>query len=140
MAIRTIIRGDSYGLRRPLFTITLVDNLNDPFNLANCTIRTTYKIAPTDPNTDPTDENAPIKHFIELDGVGAVVDNDGLVLVGPATDGVLEERLTAAESRVLPANVELQSDIELTDQNGEVFTWIFTDTLKAIDGVTNRTT
>jgi len=140
MATKTIIRGDSYGIRRPLFTITLVDELGDPFDLTGCTVRTTYKDVATDPNVDPDDANAPIRHSITINGSGVVTDTEGLTLVGLATAGVLQERLTAAESRLLPANMELISDVELTDQNGEIFTWLFTDTLKAVDGVTNRTT
>lgn len=140
MATRTIIRGDTYALRRPLFTITLVDENSDPFNLTSCTVRTTYKTAATSPDTDPDDTDAPIKHFITINGAGAVTDSDGLFLVGAATAGVLEERLSATESRAMPVNVELISDVELTDQNGEVFTWLFTDALKAVDGITNRTT
>jgi len=140
MATRTIIRGDSYGIRRPLFTLTLVDESSNPFNLTGCTVRTTYKTVATDPTTDPTDADAPIKHSITIDGTGAVTDSDGLFLVGLVTAGVIEERLTAAESRVLPLEVDLISDVELTDQNGEVFTWPFTDTLRAVDGITNRTT
>lgn len=140
MAVRTIIRGDSYGIRRPLYTLTLVDTNNNPFDLSGCTVRMTYKSVLTDPTTDPNDSNAPIKHSIVIAIDGTVTDSTGLVLVGDAADGVLEERLSASESRIIPANVELQSDVELTDQNGEVFTWLFTDTIKAVDGVTNRIT
>lgn len=140
MAVRTIIRGDSYGIRRPLFTLTLVDGSGNPFNLSGCTVRTTYKTAATDPVADPNDTNAPIKHFITINSGGTMTSNSGLFLVGAATAGVLQERLTAAESKAMPLNTELLSDVELTDQNGEVFTWLFTDTLKAIDGITNRIT
>jgi hypothetical protein len=140
MAVRTIIRGDSYGIRRPLYTLTLVDTNSAPFNLIGCTVRTTYKAITTDPTTDPQDSGAPIKHSITIALDGTVSAANGLVLVGAPEDGVLEERLTATESRLLPLNTELVSDVELTDQNGEVFTWLFTDTIKAIDGVTNRTT
>lgn len=140
MAVRTIIRGDSYGIRRPLYTITLVDELGNPFNLTGCTVRTTYKAAVTTPVEDPTDTSAAIKHDIVINGSGAPTTENGLHLLGPATAGVLEEWLTSTESRALPTGVELVSDVELTDQNGEVFTWTFTDTLTAIDGVTNRTT
>jgi hypothetical protein len=140
MAIRTIIRGDSYGIRRPLFTITIVDGSSNPFNLASCTLRTTYKPVATDPTADPNDTGAPIKHFITINSGGTVTSNSGLFLVGAATAGVVQERLSSTESRAMPLNTELLSDVELTDANGEVFTWLFTDTLRAVDGITNRTT
>ena len=140
MAVRTIIRGDSYALRRPLWTLTFVDELANPFNLTGCTVRTTYKTASTAPADDPNDTNAPIKHTIIINGSGTPTTQDGLFLVGAATGGIIEERLTATESRVLPLNTELLSDIEVTDASGEIFTWVITDTLKAVDGFTNRTT
>lgn len=138
MAVRTIIRGDSYGIRRPLYTLTLVDEVSAPFDLTSCTLRTTYKVVTTDPSDDPSDLTAPIKHEIVINGSGVAITEDGLYLVGPAINGVIEERMTAAETIALPLNVDLISDIQLTDQNGEIFTWLFTDTLKTIDGVTNR--
>ena len=139
MAVRTIIRGDSYGIRRPLYTITLVDDLGNPFDLTGCTIRTTYKAVITTPVEDPTDTSAAIKHDLTIDGTGTPTTENGLHLVGPPTAGVIEEWLTSTESRALPTGMELVSDVELTDVNGEVFTWTFTDTLTAVDGVTNRT-
>lgn len=140
MAVRTIIRGDSYGIRRPLYTITLVDSLGDPFDLTGCHVRTTYKTAITAPTDDPTDTSAAIKHDLIVSGAGAATTQNGLYMVGAATDGVIEERLTAVESRALPLNTPLFSDVELTDSNGEIFTWVFADTLVTTDGVTNRTT
>jgi hypothetical protein len=138
MAARTIIRGDSYGIRRPLYTITLVDEEAEPFDLTDCSVFTTYKVATTEPLDDPTDTSAPIKHELEVDSGGVPITQDGLYLVGSPTAGIIEERLTSAESASLPLAVDLISDIQLIDQNGEVFTWLFTDTLRAVDGVTNR--
>ena len=140
MAVRNIIRGDSYAIRRPFYTITLVDENSNPFDLRGCTVRTTYKAALTSPVEDPNDSTAAIKHDIVVNSSGTVTSQNGLFLVGPATAGVLSERLTATESRSLPLNTPLLSDVELTDQNGEVFTWTFTDTVVAQDAVTNRTT
>ena len=140
MATRTIIRGDTYAIRRPLYTYTLVDVNNNPFNLTGCTIRTTFKPAVTDPNDDPNDATAAIKHTIIINGSGVATTTQGLYLVTTATSGQLKEYLTAVESRSLPVNVDLVSDVELTDGNGEVFTWLFSDTLRAVDGITNRTT
>lgn len=140
MAVRTVIRGDSYAIRRPLYTYTLVDDNANPFDLTGCTIRTTYKAALTAPETDPTDTSAAIKHTLIINGSGAATTEDGLHLVGAATNGVIEEWLTSTESRSLPLATSLLSDIELTDANGEIFTWLFDDTLIAADAVTNRTT
>lgn len=140
MAIRTIIRGDSYGLRRPFYTYTFVDELDAPLDLTGCTIRTTYKEAPTDPTTDTTDSTAAIKHTIVIDTFGVATTQTGLYLTGAATAGILYERLTATESKALDTAKTYLSDLELTDFNGEVFTWIFDDQLVAIDGYTNRTT
>lgn len=139
MANRTVIRGDSYALRRPLYTITLVNDIGQPFNLTGCTVRTTYKPQIVAAATDPTDSTAAIKHDIVINSSGAVTSSNGLFLVGAATAGVLQERLTASESLALPLDTQLVSDIELTDANGEVFTWLFEDTLSARDAVTNRT-
>lgn len=138
MAERIIIRGDSYALRRPLYRIELLTTNGLPFDLRGCTVRTTYKPAPTSPQDDPNDISAAILHEIEIDENGTVLREAGLHLVGDAINGVLEERLTAHESRSLPLNVPLFSDIELTDKNGEKFTWIMADGIKAIDGYTNR--
>lgn len=140
MAVRTIIRGDSYGIRRPLFTYTLVNEASTPFNLSGCTVRTTYKPVATSPDSDPNDTNAPIKHSIVIAANGTVSSSTGLVMVGVAADGIIQERLTATESRALPLNTPLLSDVELTDANGEVFTWVSADTLLAVDGITNRIT
>jgi hypothetical protein len=139
MAVRTIIRGDSYQLRRPFYTYTFVDENDAPLDLTGCTIRTTYKTEKTDPTVDTTDTDAAIKHTIVIDTFGVATTQTGLYLVGAATGGILKERLSATESRALPLETALYSDLELTDFNGEVFTWVFDDTLVAIDGYTNRT-
>lgn len=140
MAVRTIIRGDSYGIRRPFYTITLVDIDSNPFNLTGCTIRVTYKPVINTPDDDPNDTTAAIKHDIVINGSGVVTSSTGISLEGAATAGELVERLTATETRALPLETPLFSDIELTDANGEVFTWMMEDTLMAIDAVTHRTT
>lgn len=137
---RQIIRGDSYGIRRPFYTYSFVDGEGDPLDLTGMTIRTTYKTAKTDPNTDTTDSTAVVKHFIEFDGAGDVDDSDGLFLVGDASGGIIVERLTSAETLDLSLNATYFNDVELTDANAEVFTWIYSEGLTAIDGYTNRTT
>lgn len=137
---RTIYRGDSYGVRRPFYVHTFVDKDMNPLDLAGCTIRTTFKTAITTPVVDPTDATAVIKHFITIDATGAVVDADGLYLDTTAAAGVLEERLTHAETLALPANTIFAGDAELTDENGEVFTFPTVEDIIAIDAYTNRTT
>lgn len=135
---KELVRGDSYAVRRPLYTITLVDADGDPFDLRSCTIRSTFKTAPTDPVGDPTDTTAAIKHYIVIDGAGAVTANSGLFLSGPATGGVLHQRMTAAQTRVMPINQPLFCDIKLIDGSGEVFSWIMEDSITFINGFTNR--
>jgi len=138
MSERIIIRGDSYGLRRPLYTIELLNVNGEPFDLAGCTIRTTYKPSPIQFSDDPEDVQAPIRHELKVDTAGVATVQSGLYMVGPATDGVIQERLTSQESLGLPLETVLYSDIELEDANGEIFTWITTETLKAVDAYTNR--
>lgn len=140
MATRTIIRGDSYGLRRPFYTYTFVDENDAPLDLTGCTIRVTYKAAPTDPTTDTTDSTAAIKHTIVIDTFGVATTQTGLYLTGAATGGIITQRLTATETKALPLGTSLLNDVELTDFNGEVASWILDDILTTIDGYTNRTT
>ena len=48
--------------------------------------------------------------------------------------------LTRAETLALTLATELYHDVEVTDENGEVFSWKRTDPSSAEDGYTNRTT
>ena len=139
MANITVVRGDSYAIRRPLFPHALVDEVGEPFPLTNCTVRTTFKVSPTDPVADTTDETAVIKGTLIVDAVGVPTTQTKLFMVGAAADGTFELRLTASETRALPINAVWASDVELIDGNGETFTFFFTDTVSAIDGYTNRT-
>lgn len=138
MATRTIYRGDSYGVRRPLFTYTLYDLVLAPFDLRGCSIQTTYKPEITTIEADGIDSSALIKHEIKISLAGSVTVQNGLYLVGDATAGVIQERLTKSETAALTPNIELVSDLQITDVNGEVITWVFADKLKAVDAVTNR--
>ena len=97
----TIIRGDSYALRRPLYTYTLVDDQGNPFDLSGCTVRSTFKSEITPVDTDPNDDMAVIKHEVTIDAGGVQTYNDGLYLAGPATDGVLHDRFTSVETKLL---------------------------------------
>lgn len=140
MANVILTQGDSYAIRRPLYTITLIDDALAPFDLTNCTVRTTFKIAPTDPLTDTTDSTAAIAATLIVNGAGVATTEDGLYMIGAATDGTIEQRLTATDTLNLAVGVSWFSDIELTDANDEVFTWVFTDTLRVENrGYTNRT-
>ena len=136
--IRTIIRGDSYALRRPLYTYTLVDENLDPLNLAGCTVRTTYRSAPASVTEDPTDGSAVWKGTLKIDSNGVPTLTEGMALKGTAMEGVVEVRLSAEDSRKLPENLELISDLEVTDAQGEKFTFVFEEKLKAVDGITHR--
>lgn len=135
---RKIFRGDSYAIRRPLYTYTFQDEDLDPLSLNGCTIQITYKPSITTIESDSLDSTAVIKHEIKINGGGTVVSQTGLYLVGAATGGVIQERLTKVETAALPVDVELVGDLQLTDENGEVVTWLFDEKLMAVDGVTHR--
>ena len=139
MPNKVIYRGDAYAIRRPLYRHELFDELGAPFVLNDCTVRTTFKVAPTSLEDDPTDSGAAIKGTLVVDGTGSPTLQDKLFLVGPAANGVVELRLTAAETAALDANEAWRSDVEVTDGNGEPFTFVFEETLTAVDGYTNRT-
>ncbi len=139
MADVTIIRGDSYALRRPLFTHTIVDDLGAAFNLTGCTVRSTFKTETTDPNSDTTDSTAVIKATLIINGSGTAMTETKMYLVGAASAGVCELRLSASDTLALATGTQWSSDVEIIDANGEVFTFSFTDKLSAIDGYTNRT-
>ncbi len=139
--IRTIIRGDSYGVRRPLYEHTLVDEDNDdliPFSLKGCTVRTTFRAAPASVTEDPTDSTAIWKGTLSVDSAGVVTLSNGIVLAGTADDGQVEIHLSAEASRAFPAGVPLISDLEVTDALGEKFTFLFDEKIVAVDGVTHR--
>lgn len=136
-----IVRGDTYVLRRPFLVYDLVDDTLSPFDLTGCTIRTTWKVATTDPNTDTTDADGVLKGTLVVDGTGTATTEDGLYMVGLATDGTIEHRLPSADTLALDIGVTWVSDLEVTDANGEVSTFFFDgETATAIDGYTNRTT
>lgn len=134
----TIIRGDSYALRRPLFTYTLVDEFGQPFNLAGCTVRTTFKPEVYTIEADPADASAPVRHMIVIDINGNVTSSDGLVLKGPAANGVVLDHFSSYDTKQLPSDTRLIGDLQVTDANNEVFTWTWSDGVIAVDSVTNR--
>lgn len=148
MANRQIIRGDSYGLRRPFYIIPLTDLLDNgdgtftpiPFNLAGSKVSTTFKVRATDPGADPNDTGAPIAADIEIDADGVVTLSSGLVIPDgrTAADGILHHRLTKAQTRALPVNQKWISDVQVTDANGEDFTKTFEETVEAVNSITNR--
>ncbi len=139
MADRTIYRGDSYALRRPLWIHTLLNEAGTAFDLRGSTVRTTYRTTPASVDNDPTDAQAVITHNIVIDAAGVVTSQNGLFLQGAATAGILQERLTAAQTRALPL-ASLVSDIEVTDANAEKFSIVYPDKLITADAHTHRTT
>ena len=139
MADLQIVRGDSYALRRPLYTHLLTNANGTPFDLTGCTVRTTFKTETTDPNSDTTDSTAVIKGTLIVNGSGTATTETKMYMVGAATAGEVELRLSASDTLALATGTQWSSDVELTDGNGEVFTWVFTDKLSTIDGYTNRT-
>ena len=140
MANITIFRGDSYAIRRPLFTYALFDIDGDPFDLSGCVIRTTYKADLVAIEDDPTDDTAVDKHEIRISSLGAVTSQIGLYLASTAIAGQLIERFTSTETAAIPIETPLISDVELVDVNGEKFTFPQSDFIVAINAVTNRST
>lgn len=138
MAQRSITRGDSYGLRRPLYEYEFINDLGESFDLAGCTIRTTYKPEKTSIEDDPEDMSAAIVHELVLDANGIPTKEDGLYLIGNALEGKIQERLSAQETKVLPLNTPLKGDVEVVDAAGEIFTWVLDEELVAVDGYTHR--
>lgn len=131
----TIIKGDSYAIRRPLWKHEFVDIDNDPMDFSGCTILTTYKpnVIPID--DDPDDAMAIIRHSIVFDMDGVPTAENGLFYVEP---GVIVERFPSELTRTLPTGVALKFDIQLEDANGEYFTFVMTETVTAVDSITNR--
>jgi hypothetical protein len=140
MADTEIYRGDSYAIRRPLYTHTFVDDNGDPFDLTSCTVRSTFKTIPTDSETDTTDSTAVIKATLIVDGTGTATTQTKMYLVGAATAGVCELRLSSTDTGAMLTDTDFFSDVELTDGNGEVFTFVMPDSLRVVEAYTNRTT
>jgi hypothetical protein len=138
MAEKIIIRGDSYGLRRPIYTYEFLDADQDPLDLRGYKVQVTFKPAITTIEADGTDTTAKVKHEVQFGLGGAIVYQNGLYLVDTVLDGIIEDRWTKTETAALPVDTTLYGDVQLTDPNGEVFTWLFDETVKAVDGLTHR--
>ncbi len=131
-----IIRGDAYAVRRPLFRFQLKEH-GIPINLLGCVVRVTLRPKPTSIEEDPTDAQAAWKGRLLVSSGGASTSY-GVAIWGSYTLGQIEVRPTSADTRTFPVGVELIGDVEVTDSNGEKFTYILPDTVIAIDGVTHR--
>ena len=138
MATRDLVRGDDYTITRPLFKFQLLDSLLQPLDIRGCKLQVTWKPVLTSIEADPNDTSAIIKHELQINLAGTVTLSNGLVLDTTALTGVVYERLTKTESANMPLNTELVGDLQLTNSAGEVLTWIFTDKIRGIDGVTHR--
>lgn len=130
-----IIKGDSYAIRRPMWTYEFVDELNEPMNFAGMTILTTYKSKIMPMDVDAADTSAYITHKIVFGIDGVPTTQEGLFYVAP---GMIEERFPSSLTKGLPSDLTLVSDVQITDANGEFFTFILNDTVTAVDSVTNR--
>lgn len=139
MATKTIIRGDDYNLARPFCEYAILNEAGQPMNLAGCIVMTTYRSAIQPIETDPFDANAIVKHHIQIAGDGSVTTASGLRLDTTAAAGVIIEGMTAAETQLFPLGVSCRSDVQITDANGEIVTYIMEDDVIAIDAYTNRT-
>lgn len=140
MTDRVLIAGDSYQTRRAVFRYTLLTDTGAAFDLTGCTVRSTFKPALATITDDPTDTTAPIKATLIVSGAGAATTQTKLYLVGAATGGIVELRLSATETAALPLDTTLHGDAEVTDANGEVLTVLLVETVTVASGYTNRTT
>lgn len=150
MPEKVVVRGDAYVIRRPVFILDLSEvvlDINDqeviqPLDMSGCTIRSTFKTAPTNPATDPSDGTAALACSITFDENGAVTAADGFRLPDGKTaeNGQLWLTATSAKTAALPLGVKLNSDVEVTDQNNEQITIFSSTTLSAVEGYTNRST
>lgn len=142
MPDKTLVRGDDYDINRPVFRHTLVLRNGNPMNLTNTKTYTTFKTVKTDPATDPDDTtptgNAVIKGELVVDASGVATTEDKLFLVGDAVAGIIDLRLTAAETLALPLGGGWSSDVVVIDENGKITTFIQPDKLFTEDGYTNR--
>ena len=138
MTTRSIYQQDSYNFTRYLQRIEFFDDALNPMDLRGCTILVTYKPALVAVADDATDTTAAIKHELQISLAGEAVVSTGLSLESAATDGVVIERLTSAETTDMPIDTLLTGDLQLTDANGEILTWVFTETLKTVPAATNR--
>jgi hypothetical protein len=145
---RELYRGDDYVIRRQVFHIELVDLSYEvpegedphPFDMAGCSIRTTFKETPTDLLDDPDDEGAPVKGEIIFDESGTV-STATLLSLPPgrqAQHGELYLTMPKTATAQLPPDTPLSGDIQVTDTNGEDSTIPVLWTLVGRDGYTNR--
>lgn len=139
MTDRTLIAGDSYQTRRAVFRYALLDDAGTAFDLTGCTVRSTWKPSAVSITDDPTDTTAAIKATMIVDGAGTPTTQTKLYLVGAATVGTVELRLSAAETAALPVGATWIGDVEVTDNNGEVLTVKLVGKISTEDGITNRT-
>ena len=138
MTIRSIYQQDSYNFTRYLQRIEFFDDALNPMDLRGCTILVTYKPALVAVADDATDTTAAIKHELQISLAGEVTVSTGLSLETDALSGVVIERLTSAETTDMPIDTLLTGDLQLTDANGEILTWVFTESLKTVPAATNR--
>lgn len=141
MANREIIAGDSYDYpERRLFIDALATLEGEPFPFAGKIVRATFKPVPDD---DPADEAAVIKAEMRFNDDGTVLSTNGLEL---DPGGQLVHNLTAEQSATIPAGTSYISDVQISrydpvvGKEVGVYTFMFTDTLVAKLGITNRST
>lgn len=138
MAEKVIIRGDSYAKSRPLFKFQMRDANGNPIDLKGYTVRATLRKQIVEPTDDPADKGAAWMGTLVVSSSGVPLYSKGVVLTGLPVEGSIELHMTSEMSRLVPLGVELMGDVELTDPNGEKFTYFINDTVVARDGVTHR--
>lgn len=140
---KTITRGDDHYAERPIYTVTIVDDALAPYDLANCTVRSTWRSVPIPPEGveggDEDDAGAALAASITLDGEGEVTASSNLILPpdGAASDGVLLLIADRSTTAGMPLASALKGDVQLTDAADRVHTVILLATLTTRDGYTS---
>lgn len=137
MSDNEAIRGDTKK-----WSIAIVDQFGDPFDLTDCTVWFTAKTAVSN---DLTDTDAIIQHKIVIDNAGAVTSADGFELggihpttgqvVAGAANGVLTQVLADSESTTLTPGSYVY-DLQILTADGETYTPINGLRLTILEDVT----
>lgn len=125
-----ILRGDT-----ALWRIEIVNaETMEPHDLSGCTVWGTVK-----DNTDTPDQDALFMHSITIEANGSVSHADGMTLVGPAADGVVEQELTPAVSSQLEVG-DYIADVQVMTADGRIFTPIANEAVQVVPDLTRAIT
>lgn len=141
MALNQVTRGDTKK-----WSIAVVDDNGNPFDLSGCTVWFTAKSAISN---QLDDSDAVISHKLVVDGSGNPTLSNGFTIGGihpvtgspasGAASGVLTHTLSAADSTLLAPGSYIY-DLQVKTADGEVYTPILGQTLTVVEDVTRSIT